>query len=155
VARFSSIAVIGAVAIVLGLLLPRMQGAFEVGPTGVKGNLGFDIFLEVVRQGLAAGLPPEETLELAEEAATGATGPTGPPLSLVKTRRTGAVGATGATGPTSPTGVAGNEGGVGGDAPEVSPEVLYEMGPRLWQNALAEHVASQTVNETEKGPRLC
>jgi hypothetical protein len=64
-----AVAVTGAVAVVAGLLLPRMQGAFEVGPSGIKGNLGSgDIASEVLRQGLDQGVTQNKAIEWALDA---------------------------------------------------------------------------------------
>jgi hypothetical protein len=63
-----SVAAIGAVGVVASLLLPRMQGAFEIGPGGVKGDLEGEIFREVISKGLESGLPAEDALELAADA---------------------------------------------------------------------------------------
>jgi hypothetical protein len=67
------VAVIGAVSIVAGLLLPRMQGQFEVGPGGIKGAIEVDIFFGVLKRAVDSGMQAEEALELATGAAEQAT----------------------------------------------------------------------------------
>jgi hypothetical protein len=73
----NSVAAIGGVALVGCLILPRMQGSFEIGPGGIKGDLENDIFREVLRKAIETGHDADEALELAV-GATGPTGPTGP-----------------------------------------------------------------------------
>src|SRR5262249_21736252 len=72
-----SVAAIGAISVVASLVLPRMQGAFEIGPGGIKGDLESEVYRGVVQKGLDSGLDAEEAVELAE-AQTGPPGSTGP-----------------------------------------------------------------------------
>jgi hypothetical protein len=63
-----SVAAIGAVAIVASLLLPRMQGAFKIGPGGIEGDLENEFFREVIRQARESGQDAESALELGFDA---------------------------------------------------------------------------------------
>jgi hypothetical protein len=64
-----SVAAIGAVAIVASLILPRMRGAFEIGPGGVKGDFENEIYREVIEKARAGGVDAQEAIELAAGAA--------------------------------------------------------------------------------------
>lgn len=66
-----SVAAIGAIGIVASLLLPRMKGAFEIGASGIKGDLESDIYRGVIQQARDRGVDAEQAIELA----AGATGP--------------------------------------------------------------------------------
>jgi hypothetical protein len=63
-----SVAAIGAVALVASLLLPRMQGAFKIGPGGIEGDLENEFFREVIRQARESGQDAESALELGFDA---------------------------------------------------------------------------------------
>jgi hypothetical protein len=63
-----SVAAIGAIGIVASLVLPRMQGAFEIGPSGIKGDLENEVFREVIEKARASGLDAERALELGFDA---------------------------------------------------------------------------------------
>jgi hypothetical protein len=144
-----SVSVIGAIALVTGLILPRLKGAFEIGPGGIKGDLGNDLFTAVFRKGLESGLPAEGAAELA----AGATGPTGAVgLPIPQTGFAGATGATGPEGAVSPaTGLAGPLGPTG----SVSPGGGGSLGPTgatgpadsdWWYRTYVDQVASQVVS---------
>lgn len=79
-----SVAAIGAIGIVASLILPRMQGAFEIGPGGIKGALEDVIFRGVLEKALQNGVGAERAIELA----SGASGSPGhqllPPTSSLR-----------------------------------------------------------------------
>jgi hypothetical protein len=63
-----SVAAIGAIGIVGSLVLPRVQGAFEIGTSGIKADLEDDIYRSVIQQARDRGVAPEEAIELATDA---------------------------------------------------------------------------------------
>ena len=63
-----AVAGIGAGAVVGGLVLPRLHGAFEFGPGGVKGSQMDGFLSQLIAEGSRQGLPAEDTLDLATEA---------------------------------------------------------------------------------------
>jgi hypothetical protein len=78
-----SVAAIGAVGIVLSILLPRMQGAFKIGPSGIEGELEGEFSSEVREQARAMGKDADQADELAADAAGEPPVPTtSDPLSL-------------------------------------------------------------------------
>lgn len=72
-----SVSAIGAIGIVASLILPRMQGEFEIGAGGIKGALEGEIFREVIKKARESGVGAEQAIELAAGAA-GQPGPTSP-----------------------------------------------------------------------------
>jgi hypothetical protein len=115
-----------------------MQGAFEIGPGGLKGDVEGDLFRGIIQKGLESGMPVDEAVELA----AGATGPTAPAL---RSGPTGARGPTGATGATMPTGTTG--------ARDPTSEWLIwnaEWAPRSLEatrQRLIDHMTTQIVGQ--------
>jgi hypothetical protein len=48
VRHVDSVAAIDAIGIVASLLVPRMQGAFKIGPGGIEGDLEKDVYRGVI-----------------------------------------------------------------------------------------------------------
>jgi hypothetical protein len=69
-----SVAAIGAIGIVASLILPRMEGAFEIGPAGIKGGLESEFFRAVIGKALEVGEEPEGAIEMAIDAVPPAGG---------------------------------------------------------------------------------
>jgi hypothetical protein len=59
---------IGGVALIGGILLPRLRGDFKLGPQGIEGSLNDDFLDQVARAGQRRGLPPAKVDELVVEA---------------------------------------------------------------------------------------
>jgi hypothetical protein len=79
-----SVAAIGAIGVVASLILPRMEGAFEIGPAGIKGGLESEFFRAIVGKALELGEGAERAIELATDAA-------GPPTATQSTSETAEV----------------------------------------------------------------
>jgi len=92
VANSEGVATIGAIGIVAALVLPRMKGPLEIGPSGVKGGTVDEFFDYAWRQGVESGLDPDEAREVARaarEVALNAVSPARPcRVALARRRRT-------------------------------------------------------------------
>jgi len=58
----------GAVAVIAGILLPRLEGAFELGVQGIKGSLSTEFLGQVALSGARRGLGPAKVEELLDQA---------------------------------------------------------------------------------------
>jgi hypothetical protein len=63
-----SVAAIGAVGIVSSILLPRMQGPFKIGPSGIEGEFESDFGRRVFERATATGKDADQATEMAADA---------------------------------------------------------------------------------------
>jgi hypothetical protein len=62
-----SVAAIGAIGVVASLVLPRMRGAFEIGPAGIKGDLDNEVYRDVIEKARDRGWDADRAIELASD----------------------------------------------------------------------------------------